>query len=213
MSVLDYFEAIFCINLDSRPDRWKNVQKEFDKIGIKDKVMRLPGVVYVDLNGKILPAIGCHISHASCIHTAKLLQAKNCLIFEDDVQFLPNFLDVVPQAIKELDAIGWDMFYLGANLERPCYQVTDHLSKLTFAYSTHAYAINGLMFDMIQDINADPRTTHNDVTITETIIPNYNCYICSPMVAIQSPSYSDIEKKDVSYDWMIDRFNKNWVRK
>ena len=28
----DYFDKIFCINLDSRPDRWKQVQTEFDKV-------------------------------------------------------------------------------------------------------------------------------------------------------------------------------------
>ncbi len=36
----DYFDKIFCINLDSRPDRWKQVQKEFDKVGILDRVER-----------------------------------------------------------------------------------------------------------------------------------------------------------------------------
>ena len=36
----DYFDKIFCINLDSRPDRWESVQKEFDKVGILDRVER-----------------------------------------------------------------------------------------------------------------------------------------------------------------------------
>ena len=28
----DYFDKIYCINLDSRRDRWYEVQKEFEKI-------------------------------------------------------------------------------------------------------------------------------------------------------------------------------------
>ena len=30
----DFFDAIFCINLDKRPDRWVHAQEQFKKIGI-----------------------------------------------------------------------------------------------------------------------------------------------------------------------------------
>ena len=36
-----YFDKIYCINLDSRPDRWKECLEEFKKIGIDDIVERL----------------------------------------------------------------------------------------------------------------------------------------------------------------------------
>ena len=39
----DYFDKIFCINLDSRPDRWELAQSEFDKVGILDRVERVSG--------------------------------------------------------------------------------------------------------------------------------------------------------------------------
>ena len=41
----DYFDKIFCINLDSRPDRWEQVQKEFDKVGILDRVERFSALI------------------------------------------------------------------------------------------------------------------------------------------------------------------------
>ena len=31
-TIFDYFDAIYCINLDKRPDRWEWVKKEFEKI-------------------------------------------------------------------------------------------------------------------------------------------------------------------------------------
>ena len=37
-----YFDKIYCINLDSRPDRWKECLEEFKKIGIDDIVERFP---------------------------------------------------------------------------------------------------------------------------------------------------------------------------
>ena len=40
----DYFDKIFCINLDF-PDRWEQVQKEFDKVGILDRVERFSALM------------------------------------------------------------------------------------------------------------------------------------------------------------------------
>jgi len=36
MKLEEFFPLIFCINMDSRPDRWEKTQKEFEKIGIKN---------------------------------------------------------------------------------------------------------------------------------------------------------------------------------
>ena len=34
MKINDYFDKIICINLDKRPDRWREVQSQFKKAGI-----------------------------------------------------------------------------------------------------------------------------------------------------------------------------------
>lgn len=36
----DYFDKIYCINLDSRTDRWERTQTEFEKVGIENRVTR-----------------------------------------------------------------------------------------------------------------------------------------------------------------------------
>ena len=36
----DFFEEIWCINLDHRIDRWELSQQEFEKLGIKERVQR-----------------------------------------------------------------------------------------------------------------------------------------------------------------------------
>ena len=47
----DYFDKIYCINLDYRTDRWEQVQNEFEKIGIENKVIRVPAY-YISNQGK-----------------------------------------------------------------------------------------------------------------------------------------------------------------
>lgn len=207
--MLDYFESIFCINLEHRPDRKQHALKEFEKIGIANRVEFINAVYLKDR-----PALGNHLSHAICINKANKRGINNVLIFEDDVLFLDNALDTLIKAEDQLSHIDkWGLFYLGANLEQPCYQETENLSRLTFAFSTHAYAINRYLFDLLISINLDDSIAHNDVHMSNYIIPHFPCYIATPITAIQSPSYSDIEKREVNYNWMIDRFNNNLVRK
>ena len=42
--VFNYIDAVYCINLDHRKDRWNKVQLEFKKIKIQDKITRFSGV-------------------------------------------------------------------------------------------------------------------------------------------------------------------------
>ena len=214
MNPFDYFDRIYCINLDYRKDRWEKVTKEFTSLGILDKVTRVPGVITHEFDDpKRNACVGNHLSHAKCIQDA--LYADRILILEDDVKFINNTLEVLKIALSQLPP-WWDLFYLGANLERPTYQLSSHLAKLSFAYSTHAYAINmqnDELTDILEQMNTNTETIHNDVYMSEHIIPFYCSFISIPMIAIQESSYSDIEKKFVNYDWMEERFNNQLVRK
>ena len=85
MKSFDYFDEIYCINLDRRPQRWEMAQKEFDKLGILDKVKRFSAID--DLGGKR----GCFESHMKIIHMAKENKLDNVFIFEDDVAVLSSY--------------------------------------------------------------------------------------------------------------------------
>jgi len=213
---LDYFDNIYCINLDYRKDRWEKVSKEFRKLGIEESIIRVPGAVVNDFDDpKRNACYGNHLSHAACINHAQKEGVSRIAIFEDDVKFINSTVEILRLAIEQLPP-WWDLFYFGANLERPAYQVTENLAKLTFAYSTHAYAINMQnveLVDIMYRINTNKDIVHNDVEISEKIIPYFCSFIPIPMVAVQESSYSDIEKRYVDYNWMEDRFNQQLVRK
>ena len=83
----DFFDEIYCINLERRTDRWNQCQSEFDKIGIADRVIKFDA-----FDNKENPKKGCYDSHLSVIKLAYERKLKNVLIFEDDVAFLKNMM-------------------------------------------------------------------------------------------------------------------------
>lgn len=202
----NYFDAIYLINLDSRPDRLNQAMNELRKQLIK-KVIRIPGIVHQN------PATGCHLSHAECYLDAINSGYDRILIMEDDIEFFPNAYQNLEMALIELPA-DWDMFYLGANLDNyKAYEISEHVCKLTGAYATHAYAVKRPLFQELFEINSNMSIAHNDVYYAENIHPNYNCYMAMPLIAGQRDSYSDIQKCMMSSNKVfLERLERNIVR-
>ncbi len=201
-----FFDRIYYINLDRRIDRREQFLLEIGKVGIEN-VIRQPG-----MEMPYNPSYGNHISHAWCIMDAIRWDAEKILIFEDDAEFFPNAIENLNQSLCELPS-DWDMFYLGANLDRfPAYYVSDHIIKITGAFATHAYAFRSNMFTLLRDINLDKSVVHNDVSYAELVHPKYNCYLSYPLVAGQRDSYSDIERRWMSSNQMfLERVKRNTI--
>jgi len=189
---------VCCINLPSREDRWEESLKEFEKLGIRP--FRADAV---KLNN---PIEGCAISHFAVLGFCKK-QDKHAMIFEDDVHFINNYLEI-ESYLHDLDNLDWDMFYFGGNICGKITKVSDRIGKLSHAQSTHAYCVNKRFIPTILE-KRNLIGKHLDLIYTEDIIPYHNCYISIPMLATQRPSYSDIERKVVNYDWMEGRYNSN----
>src|SRR3990170_977611 len=71
--------------------------------------------------------------------------------------------------------------------------IGNHLAQINGGFSTHAYCVRSNLFDLLIDINSDKTITHNDVTYTNDVIPNYNVYIPIPLLAGQRKDFSDIQ--------------------
>jgi hypothetical protein len=109
-------------------------------------------------------------------------------------------------AIKDLYKFKWDMFYLGGNICNRIYRVSENLGKLTHAQATQSYGINVNFLSALIPIIENWKNPI-DVLYGYQIVPNCLAYIGFPLITIQRKSYSDIEKKEVNYEWMIDRYN------
>ena len=82
--VFDFFDKIYCLNLDKRTDRWDEAQDEFKSIGIFEKIERFSAIE------KDPGWHGCRDSHIAIIEDSKLNGYKNVLVLEDDVKFINN---------------------------------------------------------------------------------------------------------------------------
>jgi GR25 family glycosyltransferase involved in LPS biosynthesis len=153
-----FFDKIYCINLERRPDRWINVKSKFDRLGIdverfiasdgKD-IKNLPETSFFNhfMNKS---EYGCLMSHKRVVEDAKKNGYKRVLILEDDVLFHKDFMNLF-QRVK--DAPEWDMLFLGCNSIVPKHKIQEELEnqrgfmKATIESGSYAYAIDQKFYD------------------------------------------------------------------
>jgi len=214
--MINYFDKIFCINLNSRTDRWEESLCEFDKIGIKEQVERFPAC-------ELTPGIaGCTKSHYEIVKLAKQNNYKNILIFEDDITILDNFLEILQKSIKQLEKYEYDLLYLGGNIlndNTVNYKTDENLIKLGYCKTTHAYIINESVYDKIINVyeNLDwsnPRYWNSgnkhrmniDIWLINNIQINQRSYGVYPCLVEQRESYSNLVGTTM-YVPMVDKWN------
>jgi GR25 family glycosyltransferase involved in LPS biosynthesis len=115
--------------LDERTDRWIHSQKQFEILGIANKVQRFSAIKpeYDDRWNRstgwgnpwrypLLGAVGCAESHKAIIKIAKENQYENVMVFEDDFYVNKNWNENLSNALGDLKNIQYDIFYLGYHL-------------------------------------------------------------------------------------------------
>ncbi len=133
-----FFDKIYCITLDSRPDRMIAAKRQFAAVGLEDRIEFL--IVTRDEED---PERGIYQSHLRCLSLGLEAGARQILVFEDDVFFRDFSEERLHQACRFLQATGaWDIFFLGclSNGSRR----TDQGAVVQVRYSclAHAYAVN-----------------------------------------------------------------------
>ncbi len=198
-TINDYFDKIYCLNLNRRKDKWDKAKKRFDELKID--VERFPAI-----DGKYLTdddlipykklnkfEVGCILSHYQIIKNAKKNHFKKILIFEDDVLFIDNFQSLFKESISKINE--WKLLYLGGSQ----WQWGDIEFVDGFYYTNHtdgtfAYAIDESMYDAILNtskINDKPI----DFKLWDIQKKFYKqCYTCFPNLVISDVSSSDIRE-------------------
>lgn len=208
--VWDYFKEIYCINLDRRTDRWNHAVKEFESVGVLDRVVRVSAVEHPD--GRV----GLIKSFLKIFKDVEERQIENVLIFEDDVTFIPenNPIETLEKAINQVGGIEWSLFYLGANTHEKCNVFRPNLILLRNAFAAHAVAYSHKTYRQIierfEKTNEIRRAQDiNDVFFCQEIQNRRTSFLVNPIIATQYPSFSDLEKRDVNYSFIEERFKKN----
>jgi len=230
----NFFDKIFCINLDDRKDRWKECCEIFDKYKMTHKVERFSALKFIHQDPRLIKAmgqVGCSMSHFEVINRAKQENLNNFLVLEDDFcfEFEPKELHSnLNSSLSELPN-NWDMFYLGGNLDAsynvyPIEKYSANLFKLNACHTTHAFAVNKNIYDTIlkdkPSLEELPswynKYTVIDVYFSKTILSKNNCFITNPILSLQRPGFSNIEHNNYDYrSWMLQNFNnfKNELNK
>lgn len=134
----DFFDAIYCISLDSRPDRTAAARKQFALAGLEGRVEFL--VVTRDEED---PARGIYGSHQRCLSQGLAAGAQHILIFEDDVFFRDYSPERLREACRFLGDTGeWDAFFLGCLTSGSQPAGREAVVRVRYRCLAHAYALN-----------------------------------------------------------------------
>ncbi len=126
--------AVYCINLDRRPERWQRAQRAIVDAGFPS-VQRYPAVdgASIDFDDPRLSVrlaaivkkthkaplgvkrgvIGCYMSHVALWQHIVEHGLECCIIFEDDVKFVSDFPNKLATYLSQKDLSGIDVLFFG----------------------------------------------------------------------------------------------------
>ena len=161
-------DAVVCINLDKRVDRWEAFCREVQGLIPADKLHRVSAVAGVELPGYgeapwftertgersryWAGVAGCTLSHRRVLEMAQQRGWRNILIFEDDIapEVTSDGLAMLDYALRTLQ--GSYMLYLGYGSRVPhgrCIhrEGSSALWKISGVLQTHAYLVSQGMYE------------------------------------------------------------------
>lgn len=221
----NFFDKIFYINLDSRPERRLHIEHELKKYNIVAE--RFPAIQLTKDQNEILKKEGCTfknderpeysrfakscaLSHLHIILRSKIMGYKNVLILEDDIIFHNDIIEKLGKSIEDLKKeLKWDMFYIGCN-PFAYNKITENLSLSLGSYAAHAYAVNSHFYDTILNIPFKVLPIIDVYYYNLSTNPLYKLYMATSNLAWQRPDYSTIEEEYVNYQsWINHKYNIN----
>jgi hypothetical protein len=207
MRLLDCFDCVYVINLDSRPDRMMNFRESMRSLGLLDheideKIIRFPGVIPPSGAGPL----GCTLSHLEIVRDAKRRGYEKILVFEDDAEPFAESLSYFNDVADDINSQDWDVYYLGYNSHTRLGLHSKNSLVARELFSTHAIAYRSSFFDRFINDHRHDKIKIFDVWISEEVQTSMRCLASYPMLFIQRESYSDIEKKNVNYGIQIERY-------
>jgi len=186
----DFFDAIYCINLDRETGRWESVMRQFDRVGVGRRVRR-----FAAFETPANHHVGCALSHRAVVREAKAQGLRNVLVFEDDVILTTDALARLDTAVREIDGRAWNLLYLGGCRWEHRFPMVEGCTGLEQAgpvTCAHAVAYHQSIYDRIlEDAPADADSMEDWLKIHHGIDQYYafclpeKKFLLAPAVATQ----------------------------
>ena len=226
-----YFDQVYVINLDIRPDRMEQVNEILSHYNINYK--RISGVYLKDkytdvINNRTrtssLGHLGCILSHVKCCQDAIDNNYNRILVLEDDITFVKNHIDNInfKELYNEIQTTDWDLFYLGATFNTKLIQLTAHLDKPSGeVWATQSIGYNKNMIAKITSkIPSDPAYYMEENRLAK-VLPidviydksfKNNRVVINPIICVQNTTASDIVPSELMVDnteYQLSRWHHN----
>ena len=212
----------FVINLKHRIDRWENVQKQLKNINYDNYTRfdaysiysnNIPKEYIKDINDFQMSGwYGNKFSHYGVISLAKQLGLKSVMVFEDDVIFSNNFIEIINKAIPQLNKIKWDWLQFGGNhtafggvniksspiddmeylyIKDGLEKISENISRIKKMLTAHAYIVKENIYAFILKYAIKSKLSIDGFYAYE-VHPRFNCYCITPCIVGQYPNMNDI---------------------
>ncbi len=213
---IDFFDKIYIINLESRPDRKKEIEAQLKKINlsINDAKITVFNAVKPEDAGEFpsIGAKGCFLSHLGVLKDIQKFGYKNALIFEDDLNFINGFTEKSNLVLTELLDEDWDIFYGDYCIENFEFSHADYTTKIDSATSLTLADFVGLNENAVDalvpyleamlarkdgDLRGGPMHVDGAYNWFRSNHPDFYTLVATPPLGYQRSSASDI----ANYGW------------
>jgi GR25 family glycosyltransferase involved in LPS biosynthesis len=208
----------FYINLDHRTDRKQHIENQLEQIRMTGNITRFNAIK--NANGRI----GCSLSHLKCLQMAKEAKWESVMILEDDILFmLPDKFVENANSFFSNKQNKWDVLLLAGN-NLPPFETNDGVSiQVSHCQTTTGYIVKRHYYDaLISNIKEGITKLMKE--------PEHHYYyavdkywlqlqkqdrwmLLIPIIVVQKPDYSDIEKKYTDYQRIMTSVDKSEFRK
>ena len=195
MRLNDYFDNIYIINLDKRKDRWKHCEEQMAK-----HVFTAERFKAIEATEMIKGWQACTLSHIAVLEDARQRGFQRVLVLEDDFVFCDDFNGIFNAKYSN----AYEVLYLGVGHKQPPVEFEfSNYYKVIEGYTSHAVA-----YSNVQELD----DFLNECKKLETVIDVYlyqwfqrdrqTAFCFYPNLAWQLGGYSDIEQRNMYYEWL-----------
>lgn len=143
---MNTIDAVLYINLNSREDRNKSIEKELANMQFdKGKIHRISAVY-----DKVCGHLGCALSHIKALDLAIENKWDRIIILEDDYHFkIKN--EVLDKIIKDAETLKWDVLLLAHGHIKFFDDKKTPLRRIEKSTTTSGYIVNSTYYKTLRD--------------------------------------------------------------
>lgn len=193
-------EKIYCINLESRNDRWERMMKRFKKYNLEVERFNAITPSHPDIaktrelkkvsNNDIY--IACGLSHLKIWEDIIEKKYNKALILEDDNLFYENWIDILEKYVEKLN-VDYDLIMLDG--QSYYMNWTYGLNKIKNTLLANAYIVtNNSLTSMLKEYNDSDKFINHE-SLMMSLQNKDKSFLTMPHLCVQEMIDSDIQTK------------------